>query len=425
MTGINPNNSTFATGQNGGFRSAGFPTPTLAHRDKKINLNYPLPVSNDPNEPIRQKWISDTYQLLKSILPPRAMDTPEELAQLSQYVINIVDFRDTDCTMTHWVNPDVQMVGVLQKSGASPPPAKIPVPATAVTLLPSNVAPPTAVGSASPITGIPLDQCGMEYNPVALNEVLAFSYVYGASSMSTGTRANRFFVELVNTQTSPELSQSVFNGPTATPAGAGFTPVVDLGGFNYVGNQSGPPPVTGGITDPYAGGAWDIIFTADDPYSRPDPYTRSARSVREYLCCHAAGPVHVQPAGAAGIPPPPGYTNHPDIPGGTMTATDGYNVMLQPLDQQGTIPPPIAAGMPLTSPSNANLTGITSPLATDYFYVIGNMGPGATNEIGTPAPGTPLNADPPPTGRRPLVTPPVTTTVLNTDAGPYCGPSSC
>ena len=45
-------------------------TPSLAHRDKKINLNYPLPVSNDPNEPIRQKWISETYQLLKAILPP-------------------------------------------------------------------------------------------------------------------------------------------------------------------------------------------------------------------------------------------------------------------------------------------------------------------------------------------------------------------
>ena len=70
--------------------------PSLAHRDKKINLNYPLPVSNDPNEPIRQKWISDTYQLLKAVLPPTAVDTPEELAQLSQFVINIIDFRDPD-----------------------------------------------------------------------------------------------------------------------------------------------------------------------------------------------------------------------------------------------------------------------------------------------------------------------------------------
>jgi len=39
------------------------PTPSLAQRDKKINLNYPLPVSNSPDEPIRQKWISDTSRL--------------------------------------------------------------------------------------------------------------------------------------------------------------------------------------------------------------------------------------------------------------------------------------------------------------------------------------------------------------------------
>ena len=88
----------------------GFPTPSLAHRDKRINLNYPLPVSNDPNEAVRQKWITDTYYTLKAILPPKAVDTPEELAQLSQFVINIIDFRDPDATMTHWVNPDVSMV---------------------------------------------------------------------------------------------------------------------------------------------------------------------------------------------------------------------------------------------------------------------------------------------------------------------------
>ena len=98
----NPNISTLPNPTN----AAPSPTPSLAQRDKKINLNYPLPVSNDPNEPVRQKWISDTYQTLKAILPPRAVDTAEELAQLSQYVINIVDFRDTDATMTHWQNPD-------------------------------------------------------------------------------------------------------------------------------------------------------------------------------------------------------------------------------------------------------------------------------------------------------------------------------
>ena len=68
---------------------------SLAHRDRKINLNYPLPVSNDPNESTRQKWISEkSYELLEQILPPLSLDTPEELAQLSQFLINVVDFRD-------------------------------------------------------------------------------------------------------------------------------------------------------------------------------------------------------------------------------------------------------------------------------------------------------------------------------------------
>ena len=128
---------------------------SLAHRSK-INLNYPLPVSNDPNELIRQKWINDTYQTLKAILPPRSVDTPEELAQLSQFVINIVDFRDPDATMTHWTNPDVLFV----------PGTKAPA-----------AAPYVVMTSATPPAGsIPLDQYGMEYNPVAINEVMAYSF---------------------------------------------------------------------------------------------------------------------------------------------------------------------------------------------------------------------------------------------------------
>ena len=98
----------------------GLPTPSLAHRDKKINLNYPLPVSNDPNEAVRKKWINDTYYMLKAILPPLAVDSPEELAQLSQFVINIIDFRDPDATMTHWVNPDVSMVVWNGTTGTTP-----------------------------------------------------------------------------------------------------------------------------------------------------------------------------------------------------------------------------------------------------------------------------------------------------------------
>ena len=119
-----PNNNRFGLvpNQSAGFRSLGLSTPSLAHRDKKINLNYPLPVSNDPNEPVRQKWINDTYQLLKYVLPPRATDTPEELAQLSQFVVNIIDFRDPDCTMTHFQNPDV-VVGLGSITPVTGPPA--------------------------------------------------------------------------------------------------------------------------------------------------------------------------------------------------------------------------------------------------------------------------------------------------------------
>ena len=97
-------------------------TPTVAHRDRKINLNFPLPISNDPAEPIRQKWCRETYQFLKAILPPAAVDTPEELAALSQYVVNIVDFRDTDCTMTRFVNTDLAVTDVMSKT-TSPDPA--------------------------------------------------------------------------------------------------------------------------------------------------------------------------------------------------------------------------------------------------------------------------------------------------------------
>ena len=91
-------------------------TPTVAHRDRKINLNYPLPISNDPAEPIREKWCRETYQMLKAILPPASLDTPEELAALSQFVVNIIDFRDHDCTMTRFVNTDLVVVDTLTKT---------------------------------------------------------------------------------------------------------------------------------------------------------------------------------------------------------------------------------------------------------------------------------------------------------------------
>ena len=231
-----PNNHNFALNANAGFpylgAVSGLPTPSLAQRDKKINLNYPLPVSNDPEEPIRQKWISDAYELMKSVLPPKAVDTPDELAELSQFLVNVIDFRDPDCTMTHFRNPDVEVVLGTISSGTTP------------AYQPTYLCRSATIPAAS--TAIPLDQYGMEYNPVAINEALAYSFAISSGS----GESNRFFVELVNT-----LSQSALGLLPAGDFGAGITnppdvSILDLSLANY-----------------------DLVMTADDPVSRPDPFT--------------------------------------------------------------------------------------------------------------------------------------------------------
>jgi large repetitive protein len=159
-------------------------TGSLAHRDRKINLNFPLPASNDPREPVRRKWITETYRRLKHVLPPQSTDQDAEKNQLSQFVINIVDFRDPDATMTMFTNPDTNE-----------------------------------------------KQFGMEYTPVAINEVLAYSYVR-QNSLSQ----QRFFVELVNT-----LTQDV----AAAPGGPSDLSLVN----------------------------WDFVIKPDDNTGRPDPDT--------------------------------------------------------------------------------------------------------------------------------------------------------
>jgi hypothetical protein len=190
--GLFPNNSRFRPTENASFSQASLntnqtvPTPSLAHRDRRINLNYPLPVSNDPLEPIRQKWIRETYALFKAVLPPKAIDTPAELAQLSQFVVNIVDFRDPDATMTQFTNPDLN-----------------------------------------------LTQFGMEYCPIALNEVLAYSFLRKVEGAKRGVATNRFFVELINTLTQ-----------------AGHSSASDL-------SLSG----------------WDMVILPDSTAGRPDPWT--------------------------------------------------------------------------------------------------------------------------------------------------------
>ncbi len=308
-----------------------------------------MPVSNDPNEPIRQKWINDTYQLLKTILPPKAVDTPEELAQLSQFVINIIDFRDPDCTMTHWVNTDVMMAGILAPpvvtgSTATPP--------TAPYLVAAGYTPPA---TTPPTTTMQLDQYGMEYNPVAINEVLAYSYLYYTG---TNTRANRFFAELISTLTSPELSSQT---PTQTPALTSpignsppppavatatgyYNTALNIGGYQYL------------AMDPYSGGAWDVVFTADDAYSRPDPYRGQ-----------------LTPYGNTfGLTP----LNRDSFSPNPVTAAAAAEVQLTPLAQQSSIPNPVAgAAATATTPAT---------LPTNYFYAFGNTPPNATYDLLAP-----------------------------------------
>ncbi|WP_165071677.1 hypothetical protein [Paludisphaera rhizosphaerae] len=208
-----------------------FYTPALAQRGRKINLNLPLPVSNDPNEPIRNKWISDAYQLMKTVLPPRAVDTPEELYQLGQYLVNLIDFRDPDCTMTHWTNPDVYYIPVAPSGTGHP----------SLALVGANH----------------VEHYGMEYNPIAINETLAYTYQrkVGTNGGAVPTDTGRFFIELINTNTVPDgLDAAYSNNGSA----------VSLSGFDAA---------NAGVGTPYAGSCWDLVFTSDDLNSRPDPYT--------------------------------------------------------------------------------------------------------------------------------------------------------
>jgi len=209
--------------------------PSLVHRDRKINLNYPFPVSNDSKEATRRKWIFESYQFLKNALPPLSVDTPEELAMLSQFLVNIVDFRDPDGTMTQFTNPDV----FIRPGAVGTAPGL--VPATDVTL--------NTTDTARPIDQ-PLVQFGMEYNPIAINEVLAYSFktLPGQKAGGTEVGVGRFFIEVINTLTDAHTTETANNASW-----------LNLGGLS---------PGVG-----YAGGCWDLIFTDDDPGSRPDPFT--------------------------------------------------------------------------------------------------------------------------------------------------------
>ena len=242
------NNYTQVIQPYGPYSAAQVQTPSLAHRDRKINLNFPLPISNDPAEPIRQKWCRETYQFLKAILPPAAVDTPEELAALSQYVVNIIDFRDTDCTATRFVNTDLVVTDALTKHSA---PVLQPAPFNPV----ANVSPmgvrfalsTDSIGSHFPYdpslyspddtTNPFLVQHGMEYSPIAINETFAVQFRHGKDGAGPGNIARGLFIELVNTLTEAEGNKESRNNASA----------IDLTG-------------------------WDLIMTPDAfGWGRPDP----------------------------------------------------------------------------------------------------------------------------------------------------------
>ena len=247
------------------------------------------------------------------MLPPRAVDTPDELAQLSQFLVNVIDFRDPDATMTHFRNPDVKVV--LGAIGGTP------------VYSPTYLAPINAkIPAAS--TAIPLDQFGMEYNPIAINETVAYSFQTGR----TPATVNRFLVELVNS-----LSQSAIGMLPANDFGAGISnppdpSVLDLSLANY-----------------------DMVITADDPVSRPDPFTGQLLPISS---ANYYGQIPLNQASAATNP---------------LFTTPG-DVLLPPL---------FSAGQPSNTPAAADFPG-------GYFYVIGNppVAIGGTNTETTVPPAT-------------------------------------
>jgi large repetitive protein len=337
-------NTSYAPGVDASFQNfnlnVAYPTPSLAHRDRKINLNFPLPVSNSPIEPVRQKWIRETYTLLKAILPPKAVDTPEELAQLSQYVVNIIDYRDPDCTNTKFVNTDIV---VCYPDPANPGKFTLTAPnnytpsilafassctvATGITLQPyvaydPTILPPTtATAATSPDNNHFLIQFGMENPPVAINEVLAarwYTKNVAVNAQNTPNAQNYVTAldfELVNTLTKDSLNTN--------------TSDLDLAG-------------------------WDVVVMPDDGFGRPDPYTGQIPNVVNNLTnVHVyslATGVQIPPTGIVvppGGPGPPGLTTRIPALLAKDTFGDGWN----------------------------SATGLSTGGNGNFYYVFGNQVP--------------------------------------------------
>jgi hypothetical protein len=166
----------------------------------------------------------------------------------------------------------------------------------------------------------------MEYCPVAINEVLAYSWNSGTGNAQT----NRFFLELINTLT---RSNATYNPTTLYPS-AGLTAPINTSDLDLNG--------------------WDIVIAPDDPTNRPDPTTGQFME--------ASAGFHTTPYG-----PIPLY-----VPTGASRSTGlSKDVVLSALTS--------AAGT-----SGKPDTGNTS----NYYYVLSNQPPAdPQDEVGAPAVG--------------------------------------
>ena len=234
---------------------------------------------------------------------------------------------------------------------------------------------PTPPSACAPIDGssVLLDQYGMEYNPVAINEVLAYGFQSRRTADPKSAQyTNRFFIELVNTltasynptfdytnnivqtgRTGNQINQNNYYGygpipGSATPAAptGGNIPnpttppyqasTLDLGGFSYTSDN------------PYSGGCWDLVFTADTPQARPDPYRGELVNFTEAPVAIPTTYYSVIPLNRDSVTPTSGGGG-----GNNANAPNGGDVTLIPLSPSATTVPSIDAGQP-TEPEPAD-----------------------------------------------------------------------
>ncbi len=209
--------------------NAPYAIPPLLHGGQRLNLNFPLPPSFDPDDPIRNLWVRNAINALRLAVPPESIDHPEEFAQFCQFMINIVDFRDPDDVMTRFVNPYLRHVPAIRYDQGGITYVRPPSVIFSDTFYTAAFAGSNQVDAGTVLfaaqlaqieneTGVtltladtePLVQYGMEYQPVAINEVLSFAFPTETAAEGQRTRP-RLYIELANmlTQGDDEASDQL------------------------------------------------------------------------------------------------------------------------------------------------------------------------------------------------------------------------